>query len=55
MLRSWRHFARAVYRVNRATRMVQVWGSGNPKRIAHLYERRFAYKLFAQFINRLFR
>jgi hypothetical protein len=54
-MKQWRKFARTVYRVNRATRTVQAWGSGSPKRIAHLYERRFAYKLFTRLTNRLFR
>jgi hypothetical protein len=55
MLKSWHKFARAVYKANRTTRTVQAWSSGNPSRIAKLYERRMLYRLFAKFTNRLFR
>lgn len=54
-MKQWRRFYRAIYRINHALTTARAWSSGNPRRVAKLYERRAAYKLFNRMTRRLFR
>ena len=54
-MRAWHRFYRAVYHINLALNTGRAWRSGNPRRIARLYERRAAYRLFARIIHRILR
>jgi hypothetical protein len=49
------HFTKSAYRAQHAGRTIRAIASGNPNRILKLYTRRFLYRGFAQFVNRLLR